>query len=143
MRISDWSSDVCSSDLVSPALRAVIDCADNAQVLISRHEEAVVVRPNEMFLTARGMTIVDRMKSIRHATELLAQCGLSADDLQMRSEEHTSELQSLMRPPYAVFCSKKKTSELHSKNRNTEGAHSEPNDHASQHANYLINKLHT
>src|SRR3546814_10240292 len=52
---------------VSPALRAVIDCADNAQVLISRHEEAVVVRPNEMFLTARGITIVDRMKSIRPA----------------------------------------------------------------------------
>src|SRR3546814_12830735 len=58
---------------VSPAFRAVIDCADNAQVLISRHEEAVVVRPNEMFPTARGVTIVDRMKSIGHDTELIAQ----------------------------------------------------------------------
>src|SRR3546814_15947790 len=76
---------------VSPALRAVIDCADNAQVLISRHEEAVVVRPNEMFLTARGMTIVDRMKSIRHATELLAQCGLSEDDFQKKGRASCRE----------------------------------------------------
>src|SRR3546814_6221297 len=97
MRISDWSSDVCSSDLatgkiVTPGLVA----AGTALGLIE-------VRAVE--------TTDDRATD---ASELSAAFdagyGLNPDSLliPVRSEEHTSELQSLMRISYAVFCLKKK-----------------------------------
>src|SRR3546814_3398448 len=78
MRISDWSSDVCSSDLTRavPASPRGLPCACCAAPL--HHHRRRYTRP------------------IRPDSGLL------------RSEEHTSELQSLMRISYAVFCLKKK-----------------------------------
>src|SRR3546814_2194667 len=116
MRISDWSSDVCSSDLLRaleitarraradrtitpwlavPALlrsmqitQAVLPCltiGDKALRLSPRDTQAIVLR---------------NLRSLTDRAE---------EGLVRRSEEHTSELQSLMRISYAVFCLKKKT----------------------------------
>src|SRR3546814_5394109 len=94
MRISDWSSDVCSSDLP----------------LGSGGKR---VRMAECFPSARSWRTIWRMKSCFSAggagspaagAVLWLMCGVPG-----RSEEHTSELQSLMRISYAVFCLKKKT----------------------------------
>src|SRR3546814_6826712 len=90
MRISDWSSDVCSSDLPK-------DQRD--------HEHG----------TAGSSTSGRRSRSARdcQTVEKCVRQDLSLCDRhrtgRTRSEEHTSELQSLMRNSYAVFCLKKKT----------------------------------
>src|SRR3546814_10301386 len=103
MRISDCSSDVCSSDLIGDR------AADEARCL--KGVEAAVAKFDASFeLVGRlGCDEVDR-PSGRIVAE---QCPLRSlehlDALQIRSEEHTSELQSLMRISYAVFCLKKKT----------------------------------
>src|SRR3546814_1080892 len=83
MRISDWSSDVCSSDLP----RAHIYHYANYEIAALRR------------LTAEhrvGEAAMDQLQRERRFVDLF------------RSEEHTSELQSLMRISYAVFCLKKK-----------------------------------
>src|SRR3546814_6311339 len=98
MRISDWSSDVCSSDLVdsSPLLTIAGDQA-------YRFECDIEIAPGG----TAGLILFydDRLY-----------CGLGFDAQRFvthqRSEEHTSELQSLMRISYAVFCLKKKTKPL-------------------------------
>src|SRR3546814_5783367 len=101
MRISDWSSDVCSSDLpaavrgpaartppaVGPHARPPAAAVDLAADRTRR--AAAVRRPAPDLLRARGLRPVQRPDP-------------------RRSEEHTSELQSLMRISYAVFCLKKK-----------------------------------
>src|SRR3546814_6767285 len=107
MRISDWSSDVCSSDLIR-----LVDLGD-------RDDHRCV----------GGLGMLDRFARLRHhavigrndddddigdlrATRTHARARRMAwrveegDDA--RSEEHTSELQSLMRISYAVFCLKTK-----------------------------------
>src|SRR3546814_5514712 len=94
MRISDWSSDVCSSDLMA-ILRAVrsLDLPDWAV-------GAGAIRNR----------VWDRMYALPDGP--LADIDVlffnAADTTSARSEEHTSELQSLMRISYAVFCLKKK-----------------------------------
>src|SRR3546814_5464044 len=82
MRISDWSSDVCSSDLALEGGGEVVAAGGDG----SLRGEA---QPGYCLAARRA----------RHRQEL-RQGG--------RSEEHTSELQSLMRISYAVFCLKKK-----------------------------------
>src|SRR3546814_9909254 len=141
MRISDWSSDVCSSDLRPDAAR---DAADHRVfgVHAVREEEAEVRREvvdlhaaREVRLDVREAVaerereLADRIRAgfgdviagDRHRVEILdpvldeilldvahhLQRELGAEDAG-RSEEHTSELQSLMRNSYAVFCLKKK-----------------------------------
>src|SRR3546814_5018268 len=118
MRMSDWSSDVCSSDLIGRA-----------------HREY----PGRARLSRRGVRL-----RLRHSTDLLEErlhheplqpsasvrpprmgwrsgCGLHQA---ARSEEHTSELQSLMRISYAVFCLKKKKRKKHiNSNRYTTHRH--------------------
>src|SRR3546814_6884455 len=110
MRISDWSSDVCSSDLP----RRVWLVAANGFLASARSREKVRTWFHKL----------DRARNIQDGRELLERelkrLGLQQADpapaLQKfnaatleRSEEHTSELQSLMRISYAVFCLKKKT----------------------------------
>src|SRR3546814_9843812 len=104
MRISDWISDVCSSDLIE--CRADVDgaamlrpdrCAGHAL-------EIRQFRQREIDLH-HGARIIDARDG---GTEIFRQCR-RIEQLQERSEEHTSELQSLMRISYAVFCLKKKT----------------------------------
>src|SRR3546814_7147346 len=86
MRISDWSSDVCSSDLPrSDAVGAGFSPGCSQRPIASR---------------TVGQNIVFQMS---------CQCAASGWIVDCRSEEHTSELQSLMRISYAVFCLKKKT----------------------------------
>src|SRR3546814_5498584 len=101
MRISDWSSDVCSSDLIDAAekdLRTVI-----------------ANQPNDArSLNALGYMLAVHTQRLDEAHDLVGKAlSLDPDDASIidsmgRSEEHTSELQSLMRISYAVFCLKKK-----------------------------------
>src|SRR3546814_3710041 len=96
MRISDWSSDGCSSDLASADAVAITDRAGRLVCANDRYEALFGGLP-----TPPGLPVGDSDVS------LLAAAGRAAwrDG---RSEEHTSELQSLMRSSYAVFCLKKK-----------------------------------
>src|SRR3546814_8527161 len=112
MRISDWSSDVCSSDL----LEAIKKEGQSGQRKITQY-------------TRYGTVFLALIQSVGIAVALESQPGLVIDPGMMfrftsvvtlvtgtmflmwiRSEEHTSELQSLMRISYAVFCLKKKKS---------------------------------
>src|SRR3546814_10385514 len=119
MRISDWSSDVCSSDLASRA-----DCGRTAQpaTTTGRHPERApesIARrgPGErsprrpQHPCQRPFRSYGRAVALPHR-KLLRRPGLRRQPPVTkiaRSEEHTSELQSLMRTPYAVICLKKKT----------------------------------
>src|SRR3546814_8596874 len=98
MRISDWSSDVCSSDLVylyrSDLARRAPRWLAALQGLSGRIDAQTMQRLN-------ARVKLDRETGAQVAADWL---GLDAP----RSEEHTSELQSLMRISYAVFCLKKK-----------------------------------
>src|SRR3546814_6292894 len=113
MRISDWSSDVCSSDLEPPRQRA--RQLQLAQVHHRGHAadggEVAVVAVAERRRRLAGDARADRVRDV--ATHLLGRrrhAGYGPAVLLHggRSEEHTSELQSLMRNSYAVFCLKKK-----------------------------------
>src|SRR3546814_1786158 len=106
MRISDWSSDVCSSDLGTKSRLGVDDQRNNVCVLCSApgslHHGAV--RATTRFEYARRVNEHDlRLTFQGDAQQARARCLCLG-----RSEEHTSELQSLMRISYAVFCLKKK-----------------------------------
>src|SRR3546814_9488993 len=114
MRISDWSSDVCSSDLAR--LIAVMMAALAAGIATQgQAEERRYMLDLPLDTLERALTKLSLQSSqqIIFSRDLLAGRtstalrGLySTDD---RSEEHTSELQSLMRISYAVFCLNKKT----------------------------------
>src|SRR3546814_3228705 len=105
MRISDWSSDVCSSDLAkaSGAQRFCMGAAWRSPT--ARQVDAIV----DMVAAVKAMgleTCVTLGMLKEGQAERLRDAGL--DYYNHRSEEHTSELQSLMRISYAVFCLKKK-----------------------------------
>src|SRR3546814_8373013 len=93
MRISDWSSDVCSSDLGRLVAAGVDSGYDLAVARQARCREHGPARRGDLLVRAAV------------AADVSADTGLAA---QRRSEEHTSELQSLMRISYAIFCLKKK-----------------------------------
>src|SRR3546814_3330678 len=95
MRISDWSSDVCSSDLPAPPGRGGRGAAGR-HLPRDHRGPAAAVRRAVAALPGDGR---DQGPAERRAPRPAAQG---------RSEEHTSELQSLMRISYAVFCLKKK-----------------------------------
>src|SRR3546814_5376128 len=117
MRISDWSSDVCSSDLGAQRLlrglhrlgQVAEDRVGACQDVADAADGAGVLDPH--------VQVAERDQVDAHA---FAQLGDDAEGLHrpaaravfamqgFRSEEHTSELQSLMRISYAVFCLKKK-----------------------------------
>src|SRR3546814_8591684 len=104
MRISDWSSDVCSSDLKGRAqplpnplrlpIRHIFGAPkgemfqkmSETKLAILLHQRSHVDADADRYLTGRNTVVANGI----------------------RSEEHTSELQSLMRISYAVFCLKKK-----------------------------------
>src|SRR3546814_10352329 len=105
MRISDWNSDVCSSDLTRPPLPL-----DRP---FERLDHPILgLRAADPFLHAR---MADHRLAIgggktRQRDRVGDEAGGDGreHDVGRRSEEHTSELQSLMRISYAVFCLKKK-----------------------------------
>src|SRR3546814_1639769 len=102
MRISDWSSDVCSSDLD-------IALHFHTEAPHQRHTE-INVRLRDQFALDLDHQIVlarEQRRRLQDPGQELARCV--AANAHRRSEEHTSELQSLMRISYAVFCLKNKT----------------------------------
>src|SRR3546814_6533630 len=133
MRISDWSSDVCSSDLELPVARFPDIAFPMTTITITqpgaspsqleaevtrRVEDSVATIPN----IKRVMSNVSEGVSVTSIEfRLEADLATALDDTRdavtrlrtdlpqdIRSEEHTSELQSLMRNSYAVFCLTKK-----------------------------------
>src|SRR3546814_2375339 len=123
MRISDWSSDVCSSDLRPRHIAAAIGqeqarrVGNLAQPLFAHREHADLVGAAKAVLHGAQDAILvaalalERQHGIDHMFQNARArdrpvLGHMADE--HRSEEHTSELQSLMRISYAVFCLKKK-----------------------------------
>src|SRR3546814_1229661 len=109
MRISDWSSDVCSSDLqpAAPArVRLVGQIADH-RIDEGVEDEREHQREADQLRIHPQHLIVEQQQKGRKAV-VLDPIGNAAEAVvHLRSEEHTSELQSLMRISYAVFCLKK------------------------------------
>src|SRR3546814_2122238 len=113
MRISDWSSDVCSSDL---------------KRIHDRCKHAHIVGACAVKSLRGGCKSAKDVSAADHHAELMPRLLGSADftgdavnrfginSELTRSEEHTSELQSLMRISYAVFCLKKKNQKRHKNN---------------------------
>src|SRR3546814_2632637 len=105
MRISDWSSDVCSSDLDS--YQAGTD------VLKLAYEELgeidFICCDNILLDPTAATDVRGHAVALETPAEIIAKKVFYRGwSLQPRSEEHTSELQSLMRISYAVFCLQKK-----------------------------------
>src|SRR3546814_1302340 len=111
MRISDWSSDVCSSDLVDHERLAAED-GHEANALLGQPQKSgeglgdqpLAERAIRAIAGKAEHVVIERRGGI--APEVGAS-GFLIGEVR-RSEEHTSELQSLMRISYAVFCLKKK-----------------------------------
>src|SRR3546814_1182725 len=97
MRISDWSSDVCSSDLVD---RHRVDAA--ALVGAAHGQQFALEAWREQTLGATVGRGADTTHDGVNAVTIALGVG-AAFQHQHRSEEHTSELQSIMRISYAVF----------------------------------------
>src|SRR3546814_5225367 len=119
MRISDWSSDVCSSDLKDSVAYADAGYTGADQRVPRKTLRwEIARRRGQIQKLPEG-----RQKRRIHAAELAAllversraDAMFAAQLRDRRSEEHTSELQSLMRISYAVFCLKKKRKHIHIK----------------------------
>src|SRR3546814_8257171 len=123
MRISDWSSDVCSSDLamaIGAGQKTLRRTIDETRIALGK-----AVRTQPHAFERAGAEILDhhvgavdqppRRDQAIGALQDEADAALVAVEHReiTRSEEHTSELQSLMRISYAVFCLKKKIKKTH------------------------------
>src|SRR3546814_5538500 len=115
MLISDWSSDVCSSDLCELGeARAFSDHdAEDSQPAWREHDVQVGPRQQGQRLSQLPRTELDALHGVRERSTFGfdhrgEECFLVRVVRVNRSEEHTSELQSLMRISYAVFCLHKK-----------------------------------
>src|SRR3546814_4432743 len=100
MRISDWSSDVCSSELLALIERTVVLDARDAQAGHAGAFDRPL--PGCEFLKRQFIALASLVDAQQTAAYGGDNFRLAADD--PRSEEHTSELQSLMRISYAVLC---------------------------------------
>src|SRR3546814_8877562 len=112
MRISDWSSDVCSSDLLPVPRQEFVDPVDRMAADTLDH----VGEPGFGLHAVQAACFGKRVKQRRGISAFggpdehpVAAPQSNAAQGIFRSEEHTSELQSLMRISYAVLCLKKKT----------------------------------
>src|SRR3546814_2804010 len=92
MRISDWSSDVCSSDLYFAAAATTSAEDQSFEVELASSGQTFHIPPDKTVLEILAANGIDIPVSCEQGI-----CGT-------RSEEHTSALQSLMRIAYAVFC---------------------------------------
>src|SRR3546814_5559422 len=106
MRISDWSSDVCSSDLSAEVAGAALaEAADVSTAAGLRATDPVALFKAGLATGWQPEPVIDGAVLTRQLAETFAR----GEQAKVRSEEHTSELQSLMRISYAVFCLKKTT----------------------------------
>src|SRR3546814_10251864 len=108
MRISDWSSDVCSSDLGAIGRRSVDREDLGREAVIAAVEIDVDDIGDDICRSGRRQQLVEQVddggsQTVDIGIEIFPRHMIGA----FRSEEHTSELQSLMRISYAVFCLKK------------------------------------
>src|SRR3546814_7535074 len=122
MRISDWGSDVCSSDLISQINE---DCLKRFGGAFHKRFNSLLTRVDRYYIKQKGFSIVSSYGSLITCRHEFAHQGsipetASYNDIKngyeagkvvlsclaKRSEEHTSELQSLMRISYADFCLK-------------------------------------
>src|SRR3546814_1813584 len=143
MRISDWSSDVCSSDLIeghadergtreynlalgdrranavrdylvalgtNPARLSTVSYGEERPAVLGSNDSAWAQNRRGVFVVNCGATGVSDCvgNPVRPDASSLGRAGFYVFPVR-RSEEHTSELQSLMRISYAVFCLKKQT----------------------------------
>src|SRR3546814_4387104 len=115
MRISDWSSDVCSSDLPADnriteqrrkRIPQMLRVVDGRLAGVKYRSIAEALFPSHKIDSSSWSG-----DALREITIRLARDGLQL--VEGRSEEHTSELQSLMRISYAVFCLQKKNTSQH------------------------------
>src|SRR3546814_3364186 len=127
MRISDWSSDVCSSDLRKrpPFLRPQ---SPFCRSLTAEHHDCACAAAELRYFSFRGGDgleiheihgLFGAVEKTRTSTAFRPQRPQRC----ARSEEHTSELQSLMRISYAVFCLKKNTTHINISHIHTTNVH--------------------
>src|SRR3546814_6949865 len=108
MRISDWSSDVCSSDLADPAERliAIRNCMNYNKKKIHQLTPAQLTTYAALMLAPGALgTFLGLMPDKTLGKVVISHVAGSREP--MRSEEHASGLQSLIRLPSAVMCCKK------------------------------------
>src|SRR3546814_6198048 len=119
MRISDWSSDVCSSDL--PQVAVAVGSAGAQDVAEAgvphRRRQAQVDEAGPGHLDGGDLRNLLQAGGQRRGE--IARLLASRLGEHHRSEEHTSELQSLMRISYAVFCLKKKNNTIQYQKQHT------------------------
>src|SRR3546814_1580506 len=127
MRISDWSSDVCSSDLPKDVGRrldakdvryigdnrkmSVVTSAAAFLLIGTQPEEIGVVHQNEPLVRtaqAQAASAEPCPMIVDSQGEVQPPIMIGERPVEARSEEHPSELQSLMRNSYSVFCLKNK-----------------------------------
>src|SRR3546814_6284080 len=111
MRISDWSSDVCSSDLA--AILVDLGAMFLAAIMEKTLEPFNRLEADDVIVQHRGDEPLVMRERNEQAGRRPGDMQEQADAVPHRSEEHTSELQSLMRISYAVFCLKKKKPQSH------------------------------
>src|SRR3546814_4074147 len=117
MRISEWSSDVCSTDLSLPALvigtmlglLMMAAAAGPFQIPFNGSFGLLLVSLILFILSVVGIDLMISAISATQQQAILGAFAIGVPSVLMsgfatRSEEHTSELQSLMRISYAVFC---------------------------------------
>src|SRR3546814_6015017 len=113
MRISDWSSDVCSSDLILAfgEIAAAFILHDEHIAALHRLIGIAQRRPAQLVLVVRRLPQDGGQRSpgIARREDIGRQADPVAHRHHHRSAAHTSELQSLMRISYAVICLKNKT----------------------------------
>src|SRR3546814_2553405 len=138
MRISDWSSDVCSSDLSgepAPVLLLPGPGPDGRRAPPAEDGDAKTGAPAEAGATAEegANSEIRREPGLADHENVASEPVPEVNEFDFdrggkgRSEEHTSELQSLMRISYAVFCLKKK------KQQTTQTDYHNDYDHATKH----------
>src|SRR3546814_2174652 len=135
MRISDWSSDVCSSDLFNQLLARTLASDPHVKggrrvVFLSSDDEgataSVAALAERLGFAPVNLGTLEEGGALVQAREDKSWGPLIFQDLfkheperpaaaaaRSRSEEHTSELQSLMRISYAVFCLKQQNTTIH------------------------------
>src|SRR3546814_3327133 len=116
MRIRDWSSDVCSSDLAVPGFQSLGRLLVGDDIVDPGADLVALTKVGKLG-EARQFLGRDRRRILRHpgrhhvaeevGPAVMHQVDLFRDMVTSRSVEHTSELQSLMRISYAVLCLKK------------------------------------